>query len=150
MIKIVREMERWWGGFKSGSLARGLYIPESKQEEIRRKFADDTEQKKQSLCYWIKTDPLASWRRLITQLDSMKLSKLAKSIRLNAEPLTGSHQLYITGILCIENMPCGMQMVLMTVLYSGTSHNGPSEKRTPTLQRTLAVFRIETTIAVIH
>ena len=34
--------------------------------------------------------------------------------------------------------------------YSGTSHNGPSEKRTPTLQRTLAVLRIETTIAVIH
>ena len=35
-------------------------------------------------------------------------------------------------------------------VYSGNSHNGPSEKRTPTLQWTLAVLRIETTIAVIY
>ena len=34
--------------------------------------------------------------------------------------------------------------------YSGTSHNGPSERRTHTLQRTLAVLRIENTIAAIH
>ena len=36
----------------------------------------------------------------------------------------------------------------LIIIYSGTSHNGPSEKRTPTLQRTLARLRIETTIAV--
>ena len=38
---------------------------------------------------------------------------------------------------------------LLTV-YSGTSHNGSSERRTPTLQRTFAMLRIENTIAVIH
>ena len=32
--------------------------------------------------------------------------------------------------------------VVVEVGVGGTSHNGPSEKRTPTLQRTLAVLRI--------
>ena len=34
--------------------------------------------------------------------------------------------------------------------YSRTSHNGPSEKRTTSLQRTKAVLRIEITIVLIH
>ena len=37
---------------------------------------------------------------------------------------------------------------LVQYYYSGTSHNGPSEKRTPTLQQTLAVLWIENTMAV--
>ena len=35
-------------------------------------------------------------------------------------------------------------------VYSRTSHNGPSEKRTTSLQRTNAVFRIEITIVLVH
>ena len=34
--------------------------------------------------------------------------------------------------------------------YSRTSHNGPSEKRTTSLQRTKVVLRIEITIVLIH
>ena len=34
--------------------------------------------------------------------------------------------------------------------YSRTSHNGPSEKRTTSLQRTLPMIRIEITLDVIH
>ena len=86
-MRVVREVEKWWGRF--GSLAGHLYIPESKQGEIRQKFTEDVEQKRQAIFYWINTDPLASWRRLIWVLDCMGQAHLADSIRPNAEPLTG-------------------------------------------------------------
>ena len=35
-------------------------------------------------------------------------------------------------------------------VYSGTSHNGPSERRTTSVQRTKSVARIEITTAIIH
>ena len=73
----------------TGPLADRLYIPQSKQDEIRRNFPDEMEQKRQAISYWINTDPLASWRRLITALDWMRETKVADSIRSNAEPLTG-------------------------------------------------------------
>ena len=85
----MREVRGWWGG--PGSLAYWLCIPESKQDEIRRVFPDEMDQKKQAISYWINTDPLASWRRLITTLDMMiEETELADSIRSNAEPLTGT------------------------------------------------------------
>ena len=99
VIRVVRDVEKWWGGFLDFALAGWLFIPESKQEEIRQKFPNEMEQKKQSICYWINTDPLASWRRLILALDGIQQPHLADSIRPNAELLTGSHQFYITGIL---------------------------------------------------
>ena len=83
----VREMRRWWG---DGSLTSHLCIPKSEQEEIKKNFSDEMKQKKQSISYLINTDPLAGWRRLISALDRMRKSKLADSIRPNAESLTGS------------------------------------------------------------
>ena len=86
VVRAVREVERWWG---VGGLGYYLSIPNSKWEEIRQTFPDEMDQKKQAISYWINTDPLASWRRLITALDKMRETKLADSIRSNAEPLTG-------------------------------------------------------------
>ena len=92
VMGLVREVRVWWGGSGSGSgsLAYWLCIPESKQDEIRRVFPDEMDQKKQAISYWINTDPLASWRGLITALDGIKETELAESIRSNAEPLTGT------------------------------------------------------------
>ena len=87
-MRVVKEVTRWWGGWHA-SLAGSLYIPESKQKEIRHDFPDEMDQKKQSITYWINTDSLACWRRLITALDDMEETELADSIRSNAEPLTG-------------------------------------------------------------
>ena len=87
VLRAVREVERWWGRW---GLRYMLFIPESKEEEIRQNFPDEMDQKKQSMTYWINTDPLASWRRLITVLDTIKETKVADSIRSNAEPLTGN------------------------------------------------------------
>ena len=71
-------------------LAGWLYIPQSKEDEIKQNFPDELEQKKQMISYWINTDPLAGWRRLVTALDGMGKTQLADLIRSNAEPLTGS------------------------------------------------------------
>ena len=87
VLRAVREVEKWW----EEGLRYCLYIPESKEEEIRQNFPDEMDQKKQSMTYWINTDPLASWRRLIHRLDRTRKTKVADSIRSNAEPLTGNH-----------------------------------------------------------
>ena len=105
VMRVVREVEKWWGGIKSESLANFLYIPESKQEEIRQKFTDEIKQKKQSISYLINTDPLAGWRRLIIALDRMKQFQLAESVRPNAEPLAGT----------------SIQQIMYAYIYLGSS-----------------------------
>ena len=98
VLAVVRKVEIWWGsGQESGSLTKQLSIPESKQREIKANFPDELDQKKEAISYWINTDPLASWRRLIIALDMMRETELANSIRSNAEPLTG---------MCIICMYC--------------------------------------------
>ena len=62
VMRAVREVKRWWDGSIVIALAGRLYIPRSKQDEIRRNFPDEMEQKRQAISYWINTDPLASWR----------------------------------------------------------------------------------------
>ena len=99
VLRAVREVEKWWGG---GGLRDWLDIPESKEKEIRQNFPDEMDQKKQSMTYWIDTDPLASWRRLINYLDWMEETKVANSIRSNAEPLTGNHT--------HSFLPCGVDI----------------------------------------
>ena len=91
VIRAVKKVKRWWGIL---GLRYRLYIPWSKEKEIRRKFPHEMDQKKQAISYWINTDPLASWRRLIKALDEMSETKLADSIRSNAEPLTGIQYAY--------------------------------------------------------
>ena len=86
VMRAVKEMEDWWGEY---GLRRQLSIPQSKLKEIRQTFPDEMDQMKQAVLYWINTDPEASWRRLIQILDSTSETKLADSIRSNAEPLTG-------------------------------------------------------------
>ena len=88
VMREVREVEDWWGEYGLGDR---LFIPETKREEIRQKFPDEMEQKKQLITYWINTDSLASWRRLIVALDVMEETKTADSIRSYAEPLTGMY-----------------------------------------------------------
>ncbi|CAI8020102.1 hypothetical protein GBAR_LOCUS12027, partial [Geodia barretti] len=84
-MREVREVGDWWG---ERGLGYCLYIPPSMRKEIRQKFPDEMEQKKQLISHWINTYPLASWRRLIGALDEMEETKMADSIRSYAEPLT--------------------------------------------------------------
>ena len=91
VMGAVKKVRGWWrevGVVRS--LTERLFIPKSKEDEIKHNFSDVMEQKKQMISYWINTDPLAGWRRLITALDGMGKTQLANLIRSNAEPLTGS------------------------------------------------------------
>ena len=77
-VKTVEDLDR---------LGEYLSITEEKGEEIQRVYSDPEEQKRQLILYWMSTDPLASWRRLITRLDDMSESPVADAIRDFAEPL---------------------------------------------------------------
>ena len=90
VIGTVKEVKRWWRVGGTSGLSDWLYIPQSKEDEIKHNFPDVMNQKKQSISYWIHTDPLAGWRRLITGLDKIEETQLADLIRSNAEPLTGT------------------------------------------------------------
>ena len=87
VMRALRELEegKWW----EGGLGYFLRIPQSKMTEIKQNFPNTMDQKKQFIYYWMQKDPLATWRRLIHALDMMRETKLADSIRSNAEPLTG-------------------------------------------------------------
>ena len=89
VLAVVRKVKNLWSGLESDLLKIMFYIPESKQKEIKANFPDELDQKKEAISYWINTDPLASWRRLIIALDKIGEIELANSIRSNAEPLTG-------------------------------------------------------------
>ena len=89
VMRAVREVENWWG--KDG-LGLQLCILQSKLKEIWQ-ISDEMSRKEKAVLYWINTDPEASWRRLIQMLDVIQITKVADSLRCNAEPLTGiDHQ----------------------------------------------------------
>ena len=84
VLRAVRTVENWW---EYDGLGYWLYISMEKRKEIQLVYSDPEEQRKQLILYWISTDPLASWRRLITRLDQMSQSPVADGIRDFAEPL---------------------------------------------------------------
>ena len=87
VMRALRELEEgeWW----EGGLGVWLRIPQSKMTEIKQNFPNTIDQKKQIIYYWMQKDPLATWRLLINALYRMEETKLADSIRSNAEPFTG-------------------------------------------------------------
>ena len=84
VLGAVWPVEDWWDG---GGLGDRLCISEEKRKEIQQLYSDPEEQKRQLIIYWMSTDPLASWRELIRELDWMSQSPVADVIRDFAEPL---------------------------------------------------------------
>ena len=84
VLRAVWPVKNWWGVLELGDF---LYISEEKRKEIQQLYSDPEEQKRQLIIYWMSTDPLASWRRLIRELDYMSQSPVADAIRDFAEPL---------------------------------------------------------------
>ena len=88
----VRPVEDWWG---YDGLGRLLYIwgdsctsRRTNGQRYERRIRILTSRNDSS--FWITTDPLASWRRLISRLDEMFQSPVADAIRDYAEPLAGA------------------------------------------------------------
>ena len=110
----VRLVEDWWGEY---GLGYWLYISEDKRTVIRETYSDPEEQKRQLILYWITTDHLASWRRLITRLDWMSQSPVADAIRDYAEPLAGEIILYNIFIF-YHNLKCSALANIHVVIYN--------------------------------
>ena len=66
-----------------------LGVPDLKRREIRDQFLSVPQQVKAYIDYFMKHDPLASWRAVIVALDDMREKKAADAIRHLAEPITG-------------------------------------------------------------
>ena len=49
-------------------------VPESKQDEIKSQFSNETQQRKAHINYFIEHNPEASWRSMICILDRMSYS----------------------------------------------------------------------------
>ena len=84
VLRAVQEVEY------TDHLGICLSVPLSKREEINSQFSSVPHKKKQMIKYWMETDPLASWRRVIVALDGMREKKAADAIRHMAEPVTGT------------------------------------------------------------
>ena len=102
VLSAVSTVENWWG--EDNGLGFNLYISAEKRKEIQQAYPDTEEQKRQLIHYWMSTDPLASWRRLITQLDRMSQSPVADAIRDFAEPLLAGIVQKIVWVMCIHNV----------------------------------------------
>ena len=72
-----------------------LYIPKVKLKATRSEFSTEKERLREIVQYWFLRDPLASWRRLIIQLDCVSIhnktatAAAANSMRNYAESLIG-------------------------------------------------------------
>ena len=66
-----------------------LNIPDNKRDELERGYPNVEQRIEATVRFWLLTDPLASWRRLIEQLDEQDEHVSADQIRHYAEELTG-------------------------------------------------------------
>ena len=66
-----------------------LRLPASQRHKIEAEYSTEDQWRKTAVQYWLASDPYASWRRLITQLDQFKEHTVAKQIHCYAEKLTG-------------------------------------------------------------
>ena len=85
-LQAVKEVENWWG---IGRLGFWLNVPESVQDEIRRRHSTVASQKEALISYWLTVDPTPSWRRLIHALNDIEAHSVSEKIHNRAEPVTG-------------------------------------------------------------
>ena len=80
-----------------------LWLPASQRHKIESEYSTEDQQKKAAVQFWLSSDPHASWRRLITQLDKFEEDAVAKQIHCYAEKLTG-----MTCTLQVRGCPYSM------------------------------------------
>ena len=90
---VVRELKdiTWETLCGHGTLGVGgiLVIPRSQRHKIQNEYVTENQRRNSAVHFWLFSDPYASWRRLITQLDSCYEHKVADQIRHYAEKVTG-------------------------------------------------------------
>lgn len=78
------------------TLGRILWVPYSKRNEISQENPTNEQRKEAVVRYWLLRDPLASWRRILYQLDWNGEHGQADTIRHYAEELTGMCVMHYT------------------------------------------------------
>ena len=76
------------------NLGTMLLIPTLTLNNIQSEYSNDAERLRAAVRYWLLQDPLASWKRLIYELDlwdDEDAHKVADTIRIYAEKLPGQH-----------------------------------------------------------
>ena len=66
-----------------------LSLPKFQQNKIAAEYSTEDQQRNAAVHLWLVSDPYASWRRLITQLDYYEEHAVVKQIDHYAEKLTG-------------------------------------------------------------
>ena len=82
----------------SSTLASSLFIRPFMQDRIRAVYKDEIAQKEEAISYWMEIDPLASWRRLITEAFDLSNLELATSLQPYAEPNIGMYVTLLKGV----------------------------------------------------
>ena len=81
-----------------------LFLPASQRRKIEAKYVTEDQRRNAAVQLWLVSDPYASWRRLITQLDYYEEHAVALQIHHYAEKLTGTkctHHNLITTIIIL-------------------------------------------------
>ena len=81
-----------------------LLLSTSQRHKIEAEYVTKDQRMNAAVQLWLVSDPYASWRRLITQLDAFEEHTVAKQIHRYAEKLTGmkcTHHNLITAIIII-------------------------------------------------
>ena len=66
-----------------------LHIPINKRAELNQEYPNVEQRIEATVRFWLLTDPLASWRRIIERLDNWGRHVSADQIRHYAEELIG-------------------------------------------------------------
>ena len=66
-----------------------LQLSDSQRHKIESEYSTEDQKRNAAVQLWLASDPRASWRRLITQLDMFEEHAVAKQIHRYAEMLTG-------------------------------------------------------------
>ena len=80
----LESLTRWWRDLGKNA----LYIPDTVLDGFKSEYSSDAERLRGAVRYWLLRDPLASWRKLIHELDDWpgdKFCEVADAIRNNAE-----------------------------------------------------------------
>ena len=90
------------------SLARYLRVPDSKRDEIKAQFSSGPQQVNAYIDYFMRHNPLASWRAVIVILDILEEKEAADAIRHLAEPVTG-RACYDVSRGCVQKLGLAFQ-----------------------------------------
>ena len=107
---ILRELKDvLWETLSEGKTTSGgryifsgvLRLPKSQRRKIEAEYTTEDQWRNAVVHFWLVSDPYASWRRLIGELDKREEYAVANQIHRYAEKLTGMSCTHQIAALCV-------------------------------------------------